>query len=103
MAGDQIVADWLGDVYSNNVQAVTAPTRFSATSLRYRSVHIYNTDIAASVYIGQFFAASATFDSKALVVGPKETILFKFVDLYELGHGGITADVWLRVLGLNKY
>jgi hypothetical protein len=57
MAGDQIVADWLGDVYSNNVQAVTAPTRFSATSLRYRSVHIYNTDIAASVYIGQFFAS----------------------------------------------
>jgi hypothetical protein len=103
MAGDEIVADWLGDVYSNNVQAINTPTRFSAASLRYRSVHIYNTDNGASAYIGQFFAASATFDSKALVVGPKETILFKFVDLYELGHGGIVANVWLRVLGLNKY
>jgi hypothetical protein len=103
MAGDEIVADWLGDVYSNNVQAVNTPTRFSATSLRYRSVHIYNTDAAASVYIGQFFAAGATFDAKALVVGPKETIQFKFIDLYELGHGGIAGDVWLRVLGLNKY
>jgi hypothetical protein len=103
MAGDPIVADWLGDVYSNNVQAIATPTRFSATSLRYRSVHIYNTDNAASVYIGQFFAATATFDGKALIVGPKETILFKFVDLYELGHDGIAGNVLLRVLGLNKY
>jgi hypothetical protein len=103
MAGDEIVADWLGDVYSNNVQAVGTPTRFPATSLRYRSVHIYNSDAAASVYIGQFFATSAAFDPKALVIAPKETILFKFIDLYELGYGGITADLWLRVLGLNKY
>ena len=103
MGGDEIVADWLGDVYSNSVLAINTPTRFSATSLRYRSVHVYNGDATASVYIGQYFATGATFDSKALVVGPKETILFKFIDLYELGHGGITGDVPLRVLGLNKY
>jgi hypothetical protein len=103
MAGDEIVADWLGDVYSNNVQAVNTPTRFSATSLRYRSVHIYNSDNAASVYIGQYFSTSLAFDGKALIVAPKETILFKFIDLYELGHDGITTDVNLRVLGLNNY
>ena len=103
MGGDEIVADWLGDVYSNSVTAVDAPQRFSAISLRFKTVKIVPYTADQRTWIGKYNSNTATFEAKALYIMPLEILTLANIDLYELGCTRVAADVDIRVLGINEY
>ena len=104
MGGDEIVADWLGDINSFYVTTSGTVTRFSGASLRYRDVHIYNSHNANSAWIGWYNGNASTFMDFGVVIGPKEYLKFDFIDLHELGfyrYGGNSAI--LKLLCINEY
>jgi hypothetical protein len=104
MAGDEIVADWLGDVYSYKVATAAGVLRFSNTSLRFKNVRITNMHGSGYAYIGEYNSSSSTFSTqKAFFLSPTDHINFEFVDLYELGYRQYTASIDLHVLGTNQY
>ena len=104
MAGDEIVAEWLGDVYSRTVSlSTTVVTRFNATSLRYRTFHIYNDHPSEYADIGQYFSNTGAFHTNSIFLGPGDSIKLNFVDLYELAHFAPNNALNLQVLGINKY
>ena len=104
MAGDEITAEWLGDLYAIRVTITTAPLRFSATSRRFRSVKVFNAHPSDGIFIGKFYATSAEFEYNALTLLPLTTMEFKYIDIYNLGYcdsagGGSLA----KLLGINQY
>lgn len=103
MAGDEIVADWLGDTYITRIQVVNTVTCFSASSKRFRSLYIYNDDGAKNCYVGQYNGSIATFIQYAHILEPQKSVRYEFIDLHELGcyHG--TNVFYLKVLGINEY
>jgi hypothetical protein len=103
MAGDEIVADWLGDVYSNKVATAAGVLRFSSTSLRLRNVRILNMHGSGYAYVGKYNSSSSIFSTNAFFLSPTDHINFEFVDLYELGYRQYTASIDLHVLGTNQY
>jgi hypothetical protein len=105
MAGDEITADWLGDVYSAYVTTSATVQRFNASTLRFRDVKIYNYHPAEAIYIGKYNSSAATFSNYALLIVGYETMDFKYVDLYELGFRMFTGGTvhTLRVFGSNEY
>lgn len=103
MAGDEIVAEWLGNVYAATYNTSTSPLRFNATSKRFRTLKIFCNSSSYRVYIGKFYANSATFVSYAFSLGPYETIKFEYIDLYELGYKIQASPVSIKVLGINEY
>lgn len=105
MAGDEITAEWLGDVFSESVTTSASVQRFYATSLRLRNVKIYNYHPTEPIYIGKYNSSSATFSNYATLIHGYETMSFPFIDLYELGFRMFTGGTvhTLRVLGTNIY
>ena len=103
MAGDEIVADWLGDVTSFRVETSAIVTRFQATSKRFRNVHIHVADAVDCGYVGMYHSTYATFKNGAIWVGSLDTIKFEYIDLYELAYAWDGAAVYLKVLGINEY
>jgi len=104
MAGDEIVAEWLGDVYSHRYSLSTSTvTRFSANSLRYRTVHIYNFDAAQNAMIGQYNSNITTFGNNAITLASGNSIKLNFVDLYKLAHLAPGGALYLHLLEINKY
>jgi hypothetical protein len=104
MGGDEIVADWLGDVYSQwHTTSNVTVNRFNATSKRFRSFRIYNTHNVNGAYIGQYDSALSTFGNRATYLHPFETMKLEFVDIYNLGYLDSGSHVVLDVLGLNEY
>jgi hypothetical protein len=103
MAGDEIVADWLGDVYTNKVLTEASVVRFSGTSLRLRNVRILNMSGSDYAYVGKYNSSSATFATNAFFLSPTDHINFEFVDLYELGYRKYINAVSLHILGTNTY
>ena len=103
MAGDEITADWLGDVYTNKVLTETGVVRFSSTSLRLKNVRILNMDGSDYAYIGKYNSSSSTFSTNAFFLAPTDNIKFEFVDLYELGYRKYINAINLHILGTNEY
>jgi hypothetical protein len=105
MAGDEIVADWLGETYSQSytTSSTTVNKFYNTCSRRYRGFHIYNPDAANSICIGQYYPFLATFLSKAIYLRPLQNIKLEFVDLYTLGYVDPGANVTFKVLGTNEY
>jgi hypothetical protein len=102
MAGDEIVADWLGDVYASVITTTATAQRLNATSLRFRDVHIYNVSSTISGWLGKYL--SSNFVDYARLIVPRESISLKFVDLYELGCLSFGAgSCQFRILGINNY
>lgn len=104
MGGDEIVADWLGDINSFYVTTSSTVTRFSGTALRYRNVHIFNPSSSNAAWIGWYNSNATTFMNFALINDTKEYLKFEYIDLYELAfyYYASTATV-LKVLCINKY
>jgi hypothetical protein len=104
MGGDEIVADWLGNVYSQwQTTSNVTVNRFYATSKRFRSFHIYNTHNVNGAYIGQYDPALSTFGNRAIYLHAFQTMKLEFVDIHELGYLDSGSHVVLMVLGLNEY
>jgi hypothetical protein len=104
MAGDEIVAEWLGDVYSLAVIVTTSPTRFSAVSKRFKSVKIFNPHASNYFFVGQYFPTIAEFETKGIAIFATKTIEFEFIDIYNLAHGdslGMAGNATL--IGINEY
>lgn len=103
MGGDEIVADWLGDVYSEkfNLPAADPVKRLSTVSKRFRNVVFYCS--AGGVYFGKYNSNAATFSMNALYLAAQEKIELKFVDLYEMGVDAAAGAAGLKILGLNEY
>jgi hypothetical protein len=105
MAGDEIIADWLGDSYSQSyTTSSTVVNKFYNTcSRRFRGFHIYNPHNSYGIYIGQYYPLFATFIGKAIYLRALQNIKLEFVDLYTLGYADAGAHVTLKVLGTNEY
>jgi hypothetical protein len=104
MAGDEIVAEWLGDIYSLTVAVTATPTRFSAVSKRFKSVKIFNPHVANYFFVGQYFPTIAEFETKAIVLFATKTIEFEFIDIYNLAHGdSLGAAGNATLIGINEY
>lgn len=103
MAGDEIVADWLGDINSFYINATTSVTRISGTSLRYRSADIFNSTGTIAIYIGWYNSNITTFTNFSIVLKGGESIKLEYVDLYDLGCYCATGTVKLKFLCLNEY
>lgn len=103
MAGDEIVAEWLGDMYSNNYTSTTAPQRFSATSLRFKNVSVFNYHASNTLYVGKFYTTQAEFQLKSPFLTAFETKEYEFVDLYELGFANGTGVTVAKLTGINEY
>lgn len=104
MAGDEIVANWLGEIYSLTVAVTTTPTRFSAVSKRFKSVKIFNPHVANYFFVGKYYPTIAEFETKGIVLFATKTIEFDFVDIYNLAHGdslGMAGNATL--IGINEY
>lgn len=105
MGGDEIIADWLGDVYSKNhlTNSVTVNRFYSTSSRRFKCFHIYNPHGTYGVYIGQYYPILATFTSRAIYLRPYQNMKLEFVDIHDLGYADAGANVTLKVLGINEY
>ena len=104
MAGDEIVADWLGDIYGDREETSATVKRFYVTSSRrFRSVDIFNEDATHYAYIGKYYSLASQFATNAGFILPLTHLKFEFVDLHELGHLIVGTSVYLKVLGLNEY
>lgn len=103
MAGDEIVADWLGNVTSSRVLANTTVQRFCGGTLRYRTVTFINNDHTEGVYVGKYYSTTAEFGSKAIVLYPKTNIKFEFLDLYEMAFMQYINTNYITWLGINRY
>jgi hypothetical protein len=104
MGGDEIIADWLGDVYSLTAVVTTSPVRFSAVSKRFKSVKIFNPHPTNYFFVGQYFPTIAEFETKGIVLFATKIIEFEFIDINNLAHGdnlGMAGNVTL--LGINEY
>ena len=102
MAGDEIVADWLGDINSFYINSNTTVVRISATSLRYRTVQIYNLSSSRVIHLGWYNSNSTTFTNYSMKLGHESHIKFEFIDLYNLGCYS-TGAASVRFLCLNEY
>lgn len=104
MGGDAIIAEWLGDVYGNDIRTTSVVQRFSSSSLRLRNVKIWNAHATYTAYIGKYYSSVVTFAERAHIITPHETMDFEFIDLYELGlklcAGGYLD---LHIIGINQY
>jgi hypothetical protein len=104
MGGDEITADWLGDINSFYITTSATVTRFSGAALRYRDVHINNPSASNSAWIGWYNSNATTFMDWAVVINPEAYLKFKYIDLHELGfyrYGG--TNTVLKVLCINEY
>jgi hypothetical protein len=103
MAGDEIVADWLGDVWSDRVETVATVQRFSAASKRFKNVDIFNEDATYYGYIGKYVDSVLAFSRDAMFILALGHLKFEFIDLYELGYLKVGTSVFLKVTGTNEY
>ena len=103
MGGDEIVAEWLGDVYSNSITATDTPQRFNATSLRFKTIKIAGYTADQRSWIGKYNSNAATFEANALYLMPLVILTLENIDLYELGCTRVGTNVDIRVLGINEY
>lgn len=104
MGGDEIVGEWLGDIYANDVTTTSVVQRFSASSLRLRNVKIWNSHATHTAYIGKYYSSVVTFADRAHIIEGHKTMELEFIDLYELGFkyaaGGFLD---LHLIGINEY
>lgn len=105
MAGDEIVANWLGDVYSDNFLTATVPQRLHTTSLRFKNVSLQNYHASYSAWIGKYNSNTAAFIADAFYMRNFEEFFYEFVDLYELGASSVGAGQHssIKILGINEY
>jgi hypothetical protein len=103
MAGDEVVADWLGDVWSDVITTTTAPQRFKSVSLRFRTVRLFVMHGTYHVYIGKYHPTTSVFIAGAVLAKAYESTKLEYVDLHELGCSTYAADVSVRILGINEY
>ena len=98
MGGDDIVADWKGDVYSNRIATSGGHSRFADTTIRMQSFRIKNVG-GYSVYIGQYYSSTSIFNSHAFLIAPGEDIEIKNVNLWYLGYGYYNGSTTISVIG----
>ena len=103
MAGDEIVADWLGNVFSDVITTTTAPQRFKTSSLRFRTVILYVLHGTYHAYVGKYHPTTSVFIAGAILAKASEHLKLQFVDLHELGCSTYGGDVSIRILGINEY
>jgi hypothetical protein len=103
MAGDEIVAEWLGDVFSTNMQIQSTPTRFWNVSKRFKTFRIWNPQPACSVYVGKYHSVSGTFNANAFVIGPDGIMEFTYIDIHEIAYNYYNCHQFIRVIGINEY
>ena len=105
MAGDEIVAEWLGDVYSKNhtTSSVTVNKFYSTSSRRFKCFHIYNPHNSYGVYIGQYYSLLSAFTARAVYLRGYQNMKLEFVDINTLAYADAGANVTLKVLGINEY
>ena len=98
MGGDDIVADWKGDVYSDKITVAGSHSRFADTTIRMHSFRIKN-EGGYSVCIGQYYSSGSTFNNNAFLIAPGEDIEIKNVNLWYLGYGYYNGSTIIRVIG----
>lgn len=99
MTGDEIVAEFAGEVYSARITTTSAVQRFSATSLRLKHVYIKEFIGSYSSYIGLYNADRTTFLASAFPLDPYGAITLQSVDLYNLGHAWSSAAAHYGLIG----
>ena len=103
MGGDEIVAEWLGSVYTTRITTTGSVQRLEDVSLRFKSVRVYNATMGGTAAIGKYL--SSGFTNFSQVLGYRGNMYFEYVDLYELGcqTDPGSPDTQLRILGINNY
>lgn len=105
MAGDEIVADWLGDTLSGYVNPLpnNSVYRISPTPLRVKSVHLYSGNSNDPVYAGKYYSALNTCRSFAFQLQTYRVQKFEFVDLSELGFTCYVGSAIFKWIAINRY
>ena len=84
MVGDEIVAEFSGEVYGTVLETTSAVQRFSDTSVRLRFVYIREY-AGENSYIGKYISDRTTFINNTYVLSGTSYRTFKYIDLYNLG------------------
>jgi hypothetical protein len=99
MVGDEVVAEFAGEVFSNHVSTTEAVQRFHPSSLRLKYLTIEETVGIHKSYIGLYNPNRALFIAKAYILPPSGVLILHYVDLYNLGHAWHTAAAHPSMIG----
>jgi hypothetical protein len=103
MGGDEIVAEWLGDLSIGKVVTSTTVQRFCDSSARFKTIKFNNYTTDKYTYLGKYNADSGAFVAYAFLMGPFAIVTFEYADLYEFGCVQSTGSATLKWLGVNKF
>lgn len=104
MGGDEIVAEWLGDMDAQLVYTAIPATRFSSTHYRCKNIIVVNNHTSAYCYIGKYYTNDNEFLQKAIIIWPKSILKFEYLDLYELGYRTYsTTHMYISLICMNHY
>lgn len=103
MGGDEITAEWLGNLYGNRIQTSNIPQRFFATSKRFRTLILANNSTSSYVRVGKYTSSTSVFTNYSIVMFPSTMMKLEYVDLYELGCIESTPGAYIQIFGINEY
>ena len=105
MGGEEILAEWSGDLESGYITTTATAQRFCASSQRYKLLKFYHESSAHYSYLGKYYVTAAEFENKAFAMWPLVYLKFEYADLYEFaakmafGSGAVKVK-WI---GINRY
>ena len=103
MAGDEIDAEWLGDIWSDRVTTSTTPTKFSSTIARFRDVVVCNNNASNYAYVGKYYGSDTEFIAKACIIWEKCHLKFQFIDINQLAFRSCSGAQYLSIICVNQY
>jgi hypothetical protein len=99
MTGDEVVAEFAGEVFTKRIATTEAVQRFHPSSLRLKYLKIEESVGTYKSYIGLYNANRPLFIANAYILPPSGVLILHYVDLYNLGHAWYTAAAYSSMIG----
>lgn len=100
MAGDEIVANYRGVVYSERVTTIYNEVhRFRSSSARLTLLALRNSSSTRSALIGSYQTSVSSFTAHSYTLKPDCTLYLKHVDIYTMGYLYIAGEAILELIG----
>jgi hypothetical protein len=99
MAGDEIVAEFAGEVYGKHITTTEAVQRFSETSVRLKCLVIEMGLGTSTFYVGPYNSNRTVFLTTTFKLVASKMLTLHYVDLYNLGNAWVTATGFIDIIG----